>query len=316
MSGWKAGLIGILFGAAYLVLTVVVCVQIVGSYGTALFFGAPLVTCASSAYALNLHRQVSIGTTIAHSILVLLFASLAFLSLGIEGAICIVMAMILFFPLAILGALTGRAIASPANRNRDRRTGMFGCMVALPVVAFVEHRLSTSPIIEVKSEISVNAPIEEVWNKVIAFPDIQSAPHGMLAWGIAYPLRAKIDGIGVGATRYCEFTTGTFVEPITDWQAPNRLAFDVTEQPEPMSELSPYHSIHPPHLDHSFRSLRGEFRLSAQRDGTTLLQGSTWYQIDIGPRIYWKLWTDHIIHRIHARVLVHIRDECEHVQVK
>ena len=45
--------------------------------------------------------------------------------------------------------------------------------------------------------------------------------------GLAYPLRARLVGAGVGAVRHCEFTTGAFVEPITVWDAPHRLAFDV-----------------------------------------------------------------------------------------
>ncbi len=91
--------------------------------------------------------------------------------------------------------------------------------------------------------------------------------------GVAYPIRATITGEGVGACRHCIFTTGTFVEPITHWEAPTRLSFDVTSQPDPMTELSPYKSIHPPHLDSSFRSLKGEFRLRALGNDSTLLEG-------------------------------------------
>jgi uncharacterized membrane protein YhaH (DUF805 family) len=47
-AGWEAGLIGLVGGVCYLVASVIFSVNIVGSYGTALFFGAPIVTCASS----------------------------------------------------------------------------------------------------------------------------------------------------------------------------------------------------------------------------------------------------------------------------
>ena len=62
---------------------------------------------------------------------------------------------------------------------------------------------------------------------------------------MACPISAEIEGKGVGAVRHCIFTTGAFVEPITVWDEPNTLAFDVTEQPPPMKELSPY-DIRPP----------------------------------------------------------------------
>lgn len=78
-----------------------------------------------------------------------------------------------------------------------------------------------------------------------------------------------------------------------------------------MAELSPYRHIHPPHLDGSFRSVRGEFRLIVLDKNRTRLEGSTWYQVDMGPRMYWRLWTDTIVHQIHHRVLQHIRQNAE-----
>jgi hypothetical protein len=51
---------------------------------------------------------------------------------------------------------------------------------------------------------------------------LQAAPVPPPVWiyglGVAYPLRARIEGEGVGAVRHCEFTTGAFVEPITAWE--------------------------------------------------------------------------------------------------
>ncbi len=118
--GWEATFIGLLVGAMYLVTTVAFCVYFVGSYGTALFFGAPIVTCAASAYWLNHRDETSLGRTIGHSILVLLLASSMFLLIGLEGGICIVMALPLFIPLAALGAVIGFAIAAAGRRDGDQ----------------------------------------------------------------------------------------------------------------------------------------------------------------------------------------------------
>ena len=74
-----------------------------------------------------------------------------------------------------------------------------------------------------------------------------------------------------------------------------------------MIELSPYHDIHPPHLNHYLRSTHGEFHLIPLPDGRTLLEGRTWYEFDMFPQAYWTLWSDFLIHRIHERVLVHIK---------
>jgi hypothetical protein len=101
------------------------------------------------------------------------------------------------------------------------------------------------------------------------------------------------------------------VEPITAWEPGRRLSFDVTEQPAPMTELSPYRHIHPPHLEGYLRSRRGEFRLVPLPGGRTRLEGSTWYELEMYPQDYWTLWSDACIQRIHQRVLRHIKQVAE-----
>jgi hypothetical protein len=74
-----------------------------------------------------------------------------------------------------------------------------------------------------------------------------------------------------------------------------------------MKELSPYESIYAPHLESGLRSRAGEFRLIALPGGRTRLEGSTWYRLGIHPDAYWRVYSDAIIHRIHLRVLEHIK---------
>lgn len=165
----------------------------------------------------------------------------------------------------------------------------------------------------VSTAVEIDAPAEVVWRNVISFPTLDEAAEWYFRLGIAAPMGARIEGNGVGAIRYCDFTTGCFVEPITAWEAPARLAFDVAEQPDPMFELSPYRHVHPPHLEHdTLRSRRGEFRLVPLSGGRTRLEGRTWYAFEMYPQGYWTLWSDLLIHRIHLRVLNHIKGLAEH----
>jgi len=77
-----------------------------------------------------------------------------------------------------------------------------------------------------------------------------------------------------------------------------------------MKELSPY-DIHPNHLHNYFVSKKGEFKLEKISKNKTKLIGTTWYQNDIKPEIYWSIWSEYIIHKIHNRVLNHIKKTCE-----
>jgi hypothetical protein len=100
------------------------------------------------------------------------------------------------------------------------------------------------------------------------------------------------------------------VEPITVWNKPKHLAFDVTENPPPMKELSLYEDMHAPHLHGHMVSKKGQFRL-IERGNKVLLEGTTWYSHSISPEFYWGFVSDAIIHKIHLRVLNHIKRHSE-----
>ena len=129
----------------------------------------------------------------------------------------------------------------------------------------------------------------------------------------AWPTRSAPGSRGPASARVrrCEFSTGAFVEPIEVWDEPRLLRFAVTSNPAPMREWNPLFEIHPPHLDGFLVSKRGQFLLTPLPGGKTLLRGSTLYQHGLWPAAYWRLWSDPIIHRIHDRVLRHIKTLAE-----
>jgi len=163
----------------------------------------------------------------------------------------------------------------------------------------------------VVSSIEIDAPPERVWPNVVGFSELPPPSEWLLKTGIACPLRAHIEGQGVGSVRYCEFSTGPFVEPITVWDPPKRLAFDVSKQPPSMREWSPYEIVYAPHTVGTMQSLRGEFRISALANGRSRLQGSTWYRLKMSPGAYWSLFADEVVHVIHLRVLRHVQSLSE-----
>jgi hypothetical protein len=221
-----------------------------------------------------------------------------------EGMVCVVMALPLVLPLGCLGGVVGCSIARLDQRSR---TAWVASIVMLPGGTAVEHLTSLPTEHCVTTEIVVTATPETVWRNVIRFPDLPPPTEAMFRAGISCPMGAAITGTGVGAERRCLFTTGEFVEPITVWDEPRHLAFDVESQPEPMFEMTPFRHVHPPHLKESFVSTRGEFRLLPMVDGRTRLIGRTWYRLKLEPAWYWSALSSQIIHAIHGRVLEHIK---------
>jgi hypothetical protein len=78
-----------------------------------------------------------------------------------------------------------------------------------------------------------------------------------------------------------------------------------------MEEWSPYQHVGAPHLVGGLQSERGEFHLVPLAAGRTRLEGSTWYRNHLFPQLYWNAWSDALIHRIHRRVLEHVKRRSE-----
>lgn len=274
------------------------------SYGAALFFGTPLVMGMVAGFLFNKPAAKTTVATVGLGAGVMAVAGGVLLAFAFEGLICLAMAAPIVMPLAIAGALLGKWIAEATQATLGHALPL---ILALPLVAGAESLSTAPPERCVLTTVEIDAPPEAVWPHVVSFPDMPEPDDWFFRCGIACPLRARIEGTGVGAIRHCEFTTGDFVEPITAWDEPRRLAFDVREQPDPMVELSPWRHVHPPHMhDRSLESRRGEFRLVPLSAGRTRLEGRTWYTFDMHPQAYWTLWSDYSIHKIHQRVLAHI----------
>ena len=301
---------GVAMGAGGLVgiLAIGLTVQLLRNYGAAMFIATPFTMGLVAGY---LYRRTYQFAPRAQTLAVALGSVTALaafvLFIGWEGLFCLFMALPIGGPIVVVGASVGHTIAS-GTRRTEKPIALGMC--ALPVIMMLEPAAGGhQPAREVLSVVEIAAAPEQVWPHVVSFRPLDPPRDLLFRAGVAYPKSARIEGAGVGAVRYCEFSTGAFVEPITAWEPGRRLAFDVTSSPPPMREWSLYDDVRAPHLDGFLQSRRGEFRLIPLPGGRTRLEGRTWYQVRMAPEWYWRLWSDVIIHRIHARVLDHIRTE-------
>jgi uncharacterized membrane protein YhaH (DUF805 family) len=304
-------------GAAAMALLIVVVlgtaltalsVYVLREYGWSLFVGLPFVQGLVAALLYGYHEPRSFKACLGVALSSLLMAGAALMVLAMEGAFCVVMAFPIAALIAALGALVGYLIQRRPGVKSEVRSLLMVLLPLMPLLMGAEHAAGPEPpLIAVRTSVDVAAPPELVWRNVVTFSDLPEPHEWMFRIGIAYPIRARIEGEGVGAVRYCEFSTGPFVEPIEVWDEPRLLKFAVTAQPRSMDEWSLYPHVDAPHVDDFLASEGGQFLLTALPGGGTRLEGTTWYRHRIWPVVYWRLWSDWIIHRIHGRVLEHIR---------
>ncbi|NIP38480.1 MAG: hypothetical protein GWO07_06135 [Candidatus Dadabacteria bacterium] len=194
------------------------------------------------------------------SILGLFITSAILILVGMEGMICIVLAFPISLFLTLLGAAFGYVIQDLVWDIYKKQNLTILTIFILPLILGVESTLELKPaLIKVQSSIIINASKEIVWKEVIA-SELPPPNELIFKTGIAYHIKAEIDGRGVGVIRYRVFSTGKLVAPIEVWDEPEFLQFSVTHSPPPMKELSIYPKVNPPHLDGFLKSQKGRFR--------------------------------------------------------
>jgi hypothetical protein len=278
-----------------------------GRYGWTLFVLLPAAMGFAAVLIFASGKPIPMRQAIFVSLLAVGISGAELLLAAIEGAICLLMALPLAVPLAFVGALLAQLILRRSAPTAKSPVTMLLVIGLLPTAGCFEYiNPTTPPVFAVTTSIDIPAPATTVWRATIAPSELGEPNDWIFRLGIAYPKAAHIDGTGPTATRYCNFSTGDLVEPVLRWEPPSLLRFAVTKNPEPMVEWSPYH-IHPPHLNGFLVSRQGQFRLVPLPNGATRLEATTWYEHNLQPAGYWRWWSDAIIHRIHRRVLEHIR---------
>lgn len=290
-------------GSAVGVVIFLVSVYGLGDYGFLIFMSAPFFMGIVSGMVLGAGGPYDTLSRFSVSFFSIVLTAAVFMLFAMEGALCLAMAAPLAIPLNLLAIWIG------CRMEESSRSGplAMAALLTLPLALGADRGTDDFPVLPIVTTIEIDAPAEIVWRHVIDFEPLPPPKEAIFKIGIAHPIGARIEGRGVGAIRYCDFSTGPFVEPITVWDPPRRLAFDVTVQPDPMHEWSPYERIHAPHLEHGLQSLRGQFLLTPLPGGRTRLEGTTWYAVRMSPHAYWRAWSNYLIGGIHRRVLNHVK---------
>ncbi len=300
--------LAVLFAMPVCIGAVWLGVTLLERYGWGLFVALPFCLGLLSVLALSWNYRPTMKQCLGVATLSVMIPGVGMLAFAVEGFGCLLMALPLALPLAILGGAVGYAIQMEHPKHVNQGAILL-LVIVFPSLIMGAEQAAQIPaeMFAVRTEIEIAAPPERVWRHVVSFSELPPPTEWVFRTGIAYPIRARIEGQGVGAVRKCEFSTGPFVEPIKIWDEPRLLRFNVTANPAPMEEWTPYPNVHPKHLDNYLSSKQGQFLLTRLPGGRTRLEGTTWYVHSLWPAEYWKLWSDYVIHTIHLRVLRHVK---------
>ncbi len=302
---------GLFSGVAIIVLAVLVSAVTFGAYGWGLFVMTPFLVGVTTAYIANrttpLHKRRTLPLVMAAAAL----GTLALVLLALEGFVCILLAA----PLGAAAAAVGGALGRAAALAGHRRNKPLMSIALLPAVFALEAAMPPAVPIAMRETIVIAAPPAAVWQALTSSDRITTPPGLVGRAGLAYPIRGRLLGTGVGAERLGEFSTGTAIERVTEWQPGRRLTFTVLVQPPAMEEMSPYRRVHAPHVLGYFLTARTSFDLEPLPDGGTRLTATASHTLRMDPVLYWEPMARWAIHLNVRRVLDSIKDNAERASV-
>lgn len=275
---------GVLAGVALIVAAVLVSALTLGSYGWSLFVFTPFLVGVTTGYLANRRLLLSRGSTARLVLAAAALGTIALVALALEGLICILLAAPLGAVAAVVGGAAGRAVARAAHGGGPP----LASLALLPALFALEA--AVPPVLPIASHASIDvaAPPEAVWTALTRGGAISGGPGLVGAAGLAYPVRGRLLGEGVGAVRLGRFSTGLARERVTEWAPGRRLAFTVLAQPPAMEEMSPYRRVHSPHVQGYFDTGTTRFALTRLAGGSTRLDVDACHVMRIEPALYWE----------------------------
>jgi hypothetical protein len=267
-ENWKISLIAAFIPAILILMIVGFSLRSFGDYGWGIFVVTPFSIGFMATLLKGLQSKISFSQSIKVTSLALLFFCLLLILFAVKGAICILMAAPIGLLLAYIGSFFAFLLLNKLREEHMIPIVLLINALLLPSFISVETTIDKSnKIFTASTSVIVEGTKQEVWNNLIEFKKIKAPLDLVFRYGVSYPIDSEVRGTGVGSIRYCNFSTGSFVESVDIWNEPHHLHFYVEEQPIPMKELSPY-DIHPRHLHGYFASTKREFRLEALGDGS------------------------------------------------
>lgn len=293
-----------------LITLIILWVQLIlkGEYGTTLFFSIPatigFLIGYSRIYNSDEKRDRTLKKAIkSFCITLLIIAGLSglLIEIGVEGAICILMA----YPFLIIPVFSAFLIGNYVGKT-DRKNKMNSLAI---VVLFLLNPISyifdsyTKPIEDVViTEYIIKKSPAEVWDSLTSEIIFKKKLGLLFAKGVSHPKQLIFNNT-IKPNFICYTNNDTITLDILKMNSIKNIKFKLREQTIPMKEISPYNSINAKHLHNYFNVNYGEILLKPISKNKTKLIAITSYNYKIAPKWYWKLWSNYIINKMHLHVL-------------
>jgi len=283
-----------------------------GSYGITLFLTIPITIGFIIGYLshfkdFSIGKILIIGGKIAGGLVII---SVILIVCGIEGAICIIMALPFIAFAILIGYSVGLILG---NLDKARYTGSVLLFFLLINPASYIFDTYAKPIQDtVTTEIIVNAPSEKVWKLLSTEVKFNKPDFVLFEKGVSYPQSIKLTEHNGKSVYTCTTNNDKINLNIDEFTDNKKVKFSLENQTVPMKEVTPYEEIDAKHLHDYFIVDYGEISLEKLSENKTKITAKTQYSYKIAPKWYWKKWSNYILDKMQGHVLNSIKNQSEH----
>ena len=289
-NSWILAAIVLLAGFLFLHLDLI-------DYSAAFFIAFPLMI----GFSIGTHDKPTRRLLFLSLTLILFFGFL--LAVGLEGLMCVLMAMPVVGVSMLLGYAARRHFYPPDPPTKSTRDHLVVSLLPLLFVVCadkVEALLVAPPnLIEIETTVDLPFPATQVFDHVKAM-DKLDAPKPWGIWlGLPAPYRCILPADTVGARRICLFENGRIVAEITKFERGEILEMDVVDYTLTGREWF------------QFNDATYSFKKTAT--GTAITRTSS-YRSVLRPRWYWEPLEKWGIAQEHDFVLASLRKNLDESQ--
>nr|MBP7514803.1 SRPBCC family protein [Flavobacteriales bacterium] len=196
---------------------------------------------------------------------------------GLEGFVCVFMAMPLLLFALFLGAIIGYFCNRTIWRERIEHEKKVLVVVFPLLLLLGADRLSSlgeeeRPNTTITSTITLPQEAQRVFMALQSMDTLDAERPWLLEIGLPVPYKCVLEGERVGAKRHCLFRNGHITAEITRYEPGELLSMSVTEY-----DLTGRHWFHFGDAAYTFEEMP---------QGTRVTRTSS-YRSELGPRWYW-----------------------------
>ncbi len=283
-----------------------------GAMSIGFIFILPFLIGSITVYFGNEVQRKSWKYRITMPLLTSLLCMLCSFFTGLEGTICLFMAIPVYVPLAILGGVITGIILSSIEQNKFHSMA-FASLLFLPLISNEMEKNFPLPddFNLVKTQIFIEGTEQKVWNQIKRIPKITEPQNSFFyTMGFPRPVEATLSFNGIGGVREAKFEKGLlFLETIDVWEENKKLGFKIKSDPNstPLTTLDEHVMVGGKYFD----ALYGEYEIVKISETKVRLDLHSRYRLSTRFNFYAELWGDFLMRDIQNNILSVIKSRVE-----